>query len=43
VALAANAGIDIVRVHDVGPQVDVVRVTDAIVRGWRPAGWNAVG
>jgi dihydropteroate synthase len=43
VALAANAGIDIVRVHDVGAQVDVVRVTDAIVRGWRPAGWNAAG
>jgi dihydropteroate synthase len=43
VALAANAGIDIVRVHDVREQADVVRVSDAIVRGWRPAGWNAVG
>jgi dihydropteroate synthase len=42
VALAASAGIDIVRVHDVGAQVDVVRVTDAIVRGWRPAGWSAI-
>jgi dihydropteroate synthase len=40
VALAAAAGIDIVRVHDVGEQRDVVRVTDAIVRGWRPAGWT---
>jgi dihydropteroate synthase len=39
VALAAAAGIDIVRVHDVAEQRDVVRVTDAIVRGWRPAGW----
>jgi dihydropteroate synthase len=40
VALAAAAGIDIVRVHDVVDQRDVVRVTDAIVRGWRPAGWS---
>jgi dihydropteroate synthase len=40
VALAAAAGIDIVRVHDVAEQGDVVRVTDAIVRGWRPAGWK---
>jgi dihydropteroate synthase len=38
-ALAAEAGIDIVRVHDVGEMRDVVRMTDAIVRGWRPAGW----
>jgi dihydropteroate synthase len=43
VALAANAGIDIVRVHDVAEQSDVVRVTDAIVRGWRPAGWRTAG
>jgi dihydropteroate synthase len=43
VALAAGAGIDIVRVHDVREQADVVRVSDAITRGWRPAGWNAVG
>jgi dihydropteroate synthase len=41
VALAANAGIDIVRVHDVLEQRDVVRVSDAIARGWRPADWNA--
>ena len=40
VALAAAAGIDIVRVHDVIDQRDVVRVTDAIVRGWRPDGWS---
>jgi dihydropteroate synthase len=40
VALAAAAGIDIVRVHDVAEQRDVVRVVDAIVRGWRPDGWR---
>jgi dihydropteroate synthase len=40
VALAAAAGIDIVRVHDVADQRDVVRVTDAIVRGWRPPRWS---
>jgi dihydropteroate synthase len=40
VALAIAAGIDVVRVHDVPEQVDVVRVTDAIVRGWRPSGWT---
>lgn len=40
VALAAAAGIDIVRVHDVAEQRDVVRVTDAIVRNWRPQNWT---
>ncbi len=40
VALAVAAGIDIVRVHDVAEQRDVVRVADAVVRGWRPAGWS---
>jgi len=40
VALAAAAGIDIVRVHDVREQTDVVRVSDAITRGWRPPNWN---
>jgi dihydropteroate synthase len=39
IALAAAAGIDIVRVHDVAAQRDVAQVTDAIVRGWRPNGW----
>jgi dihydropteroate synthase len=39
VALAISAGIDIVRVHDVEPIVEVVAVTDAIVRGRRPDGW----
>ncbi len=43
VALAAQAGIDIVRVHDVAEQRDVVQVADAVARGWRPAGWNAAG
>ena len=40
VALAVAAGIDVVRVHDVAEQTDVVRVADAIVRGWRPPGWT---
>lgn len=40
VALAAAAGIDIVRVHDVAEQRDVVRVADAIVRNWRPDNWR---
>ncbi|MEO6991490.1 MAG: dihydropteroate synthase [Candidatus Baltobacteraceae bacterium] len=40
VALAAAAGIDIVRVHDVAEQCDVVRVADAIARGWRPSDWH---
>jgi dihydropteroate synthase len=43
VALAAAAGIDIVRVHDVREQADVARVSDAIARGWRPAGWSVTG
>jgi len=35
-ALAVSAGVDIVRVHDVQPNVRVARVADAIVRGgWR--------
>jgi dihydropteroate synthase len=40
VALAVAAGIDIVRVHDVAEMCDVVRVADAVARGWRPSGWN---
>ena len=39
-ALAVAAGIDVVRVHDVAAARDVVAVADAIVRGWRPPGWN---
>ncbi|HEY0798161.1 MAG TPA: dihydropteroate synthase [Candidatus Baltobacteraceae bacterium] len=40
VALAVAAGIDIVRVHDVAAMRDVVAVSDAVVRGWRPQGWK---
>ncbi|MDQ6932552.1 MAG: dihydropteroate synthase [Candidatus Eremiobacteraeota bacterium] len=40
VALAVAAGIDIVRVHDVSEMRDVVRMSDAIVRGWRPPDWT---
>ena len=39
IALAIQAGIDVVRVHDVPGQRDAVRVADAVVRGWRPDGW----
>jgi dihydropteroate synthase len=34
-ALAVAARVDIVRVHDVLPNVRVARMADAIVRGWR--------
>lgn len=37
VALAVQAGVDIVRVHDVRPMADVARMADAVVRGWSPA------
>lgn len=43
VALAIAGGADIVRVHDVREMVRVCRVSDAIVRGWRPEGWEATG
>jgi dihydropteroate synthase len=37
VALAVAGGIDVVRVHDVAPLVQVTRVADAVVRArWRP-------
>ncbi len=39
VALAIAGGADMVRVHDVAQMVRVVRMSDAIVRGWRPSGW----
>jgi dihydropteroate synthase len=35
VALAIANGADIVRVHDVREMLQVVRVADAVVRGWR--------
>lgn len=38
-ALAAAAGVTMVRVHDVAASRDAVRVADAIVRGWRPPEW----
>jgi len=41
VSLAISGGADIVRVHDVKEMVRVCRVTDAVVRGWRPQGWKA--
>ena len=40
IALAVAAKIDIVRVHDVAEMRDVVTVSDAIVRGYRPEGWS---
>ena len=40
VALSIAGGADIVRVHDVKEMVQVCRMSDAIVRGWRPEGWN---
>ena len=47
VALAVAAGADIVRVHDVREMADVVRMADAVVRGWPPPQgrrvWLALG
>ena len=40
VALSIAGGADIVRVHDVKEMVRVCRMTDAVVRRWRPDGWN---
>jgi dihydropteroate synthase len=34
------AGVDLVRVHDVQPNVRAARMADAVVRGWRPTGWG---
>jgi dihydropteroate synthase len=42
-ALGIAAGVDIVRVHDVRENVRTARVADAILRGWRPDGWQAGG
>jgi len=41
VALAIAGGADIVRVHDVQQMVKVCRMSDAIVRGWRPSSWRS--
>jgi dihydropteroate synthase len=38
-ALAVAAGVDVVRVHDVTETRDVLAVSDAVVRDWRPQGW----
>lgn len=35
-ALGIAAGVDIVRVHDVEPNVRTARMSDAIIRGWTP-------
>lgn len=40
VALCIAGGADIVRVHDVKEMVRVARMSDAIIRGWRPGGWR---
>ena len=40
VALSIAAGADMVRVHDVREMARVCRMTDAVVRGWRPQGWT---
>ena len=39
VAMSIAGGADIVRVHDVKAMVRVARMTDAIVRNWRPSPW----
>ena len=41
VAMSIAGGADIVRVHDVKEMVRVARMTDAIVRDWRPDGWTS--
>lgn len=40
VAFAITRGVDIVRVHDIKEISDVVKVSDALVRRWRPENWN---
>ena len=40
VALCIAGGADVVRAHDVKEMVRVSRMADAIVRGWRPKGWE---
>ncbi len=39
VSLSISEGADIIRVHDVQHMVRVSRMTDAVVRGWRPPDW----
>lgn len=40
IALSIAGGADIVRVHDVKEMVRVSRMSDAVVRNWRPPEWN---
>ncbi len=40
VALAIAGGADMVRVHDVKEMLSVCKMSDAIVRGWRPDNWK---
>ena len=40
VSQSISGGADIVRVHDVRHMVRISRMTDAIVRGWRPTNWH---
>jgi dihydropteroate synthase len=40
VAMSIAGGADIVRVHDVKEMTRVCRMSDAIIRGWRPEDWN---
>ena len=40
--LGIAAGVDMVRVHDVLPNARAARMADAVVRGWRPTGWEDV-
>ena len=40
VAFAIAQLVDIVRVHDVEEIMDVVKVSDALVRNWRPDNWD---
>ncbi len=40
VALSIAGGADIVRVHDVKEMARVCKMTDALVRGWRPKSWS---
>jgi dihydropteroate synthase len=39
-ALGVAGGVDLVRVHDVRANVRAARMADAVVRGWRPEGWE---
>jgi dihydropteroate synthase len=40
VALSIAGGADIVRAHDVKEMARVSRMSDSVIRGWRPEGWN---